>query len=119
MAGGGGTVPMMNIEDPTVQFLLAQIPELKKQVAGQTKNGAGAVFPPSADDQGYRYYLLADTHVRSGTAQIVCGSKSMLAQLKHGATITEPGVQRFREIGGALIVFFETYGKRYMVTVRR
>ncbi len=115
MSGGNGQADQM------VLMLLQEIERLKQAVPVKVeKTGAGALFPPKPDSEGFKYYLLSENHVKDkGGACIVAGSQAMISHLRHGVTMTEPGVKRFSDLENAVSAFFQSNPKKYTVLLRR
>lgn len=102
-----------------IQSLLEEIGRLKSLVPDKKLHGAGALFPAEMDKDGYRYYLVPDALLSTGTACICSGEASLKGILKKGISEDNTTIQRFADLEEAVLTLYTLYPKRYICPIRR
>lgn len=121
------TAPLLNSENGAtdtnklILSLLNRIQELEKLVPQEKTHGAGMTWPPPAGEHGVRFYLVPDSLVKGDkTTAVICSGEACAKDiLKPNTTVDSPGVLKFACLYEAIISFFTTHQKRYVVQIRR
>ena len=65
-------------------------------------HGPGASYPPDPDEKNFRFFLVPDDLVRTGTCCVACGVGALKNVLKYGIDSNDAKILRFIDVDDAI-----------------